>query len=97
VWQLRSGPGDQDVARAQNLSPHIIVSMERGAEALKVRETEICILRFSVESYVARKAPCGASVASGSARRSATVGIYPVALPVARYTFLGSAHPQAAT
>jgi hypothetical protein len=44
-----------------------------------------------------RSLPCSASVASGSAVLSVTVGIYPVALPVARHTFLGSAQPPSSS
>jgi hypothetical protein len=44
-----------------------------------------------------RRLPCSASVDGGSATRSATVGIHPVALPVARHTFLGSAQPPSSS
>jgi hypothetical protein len=44
-----------------------------------------------------RRLPCSASVASGSATLSATVVIHPVALPVARHTFLGIAQPPSSS
>ena len=58
VMQLRSGRRDQDPAKDQPLAPHFIVSVARGPEVSKVRSvTELCGLRVSVESYVARKGP----------------------------------------
>jgi hypothetical protein len=58
VLQLRYGRRDQDVARDRPLTPHFIVSVARGEEAQIVRSlTELCGFRFSVESYVAPKAP----------------------------------------
>jgi hypothetical protein len=44
-----------------------------------------------------RKLPCSVSVATGWTKLSGTVGIQPVALPVARHTFLGSAQPPSSS
>jgi hypothetical protein len=92
--QLRSGRRDQDVARDRPLTPHFIVSVARGAEDQKVRSlTEFCSSRVRWSRMLHRRLTCSVSLASGSATLSATVGIHPVALPVARHTFLGKAQP----
>jgi hypothetical protein len=58
VMQLRSGRRDQDPTKNRPLTPHFIVSVERGPEVSKVQSiTELCSLRVSVESYVAPKGP----------------------------------------
>jgi hypothetical protein len=50
VLQLRSGRGDQDVARDRPMTPHFIVSVARGTETQKMRFlTELCGLRVSVD------------------------------------------------
>jgi len=58
VLQLRSGLRDQETAKAHPLTPHFIVTVARGPEVAKVRSlTELCGLRFSVETYIAPKGP----------------------------------------
>ena len=49
---------DQDPAKDCPPTPHFIVSVARGTEVSKVRAlAELCVLRVSVESYVAPKGP----------------------------------------
>jgi hypothetical protein len=98
VLQLRYGRRDQDIGRESPQTPHLIVSVARGAEAQKVRSlTELCGFRVRWSRMLHRKLPCSASVARGSATLSETVGIHPVALPLARDTFLGSDQPPSSS
>jgi hypothetical protein len=56
VMHLLSKPGDQDPEKYSPLTPHFVVSVERGPDVSKVRSlTEICGLRVQVETYVAPK------------------------------------------
>jgi hypothetical protein len=56
--QLRSGRRDQEADKARPLTSHLIVSFARGLEVTKVRSvTELCVLRVSVETYIAPKGP----------------------------------------
>jgi len=58
VTQMRSGRRDPDPANDRPPTPHFIVSVARGPEVSKVRSlTELCCLRFSMESYVVPKSP----------------------------------------
>jgi len=58
VTQLRSGRRDPDPSKDRLPTPHIIVSVARGAEVSKVRSiTELRGLRVSVELYLTPKVP----------------------------------------
>jgi hypothetical protein len=58
VMELRSGRRDQDGAKDRPLTPHFIVSVLRGPDVTRVRSlTELCGLRFTVETYVAPMGP----------------------------------------
>jgi hypothetical protein len=58
VMHLRSKLRDQDPEKDRPLTPHYVVSVARGTEVAKVRSlTELCGLRFQVETYVAPKGP----------------------------------------
>jgi PAX-interacting protein 1 len=58
VLQLRSRRRAQEADKTRPLTPHFIVSVERGPEVAKVRFlTELCGLRVSVETYIAYKRP----------------------------------------
>ena len=56
VTQLRSGLRDQDQSKDRPPNTHIIKSVARRPEVSKVRSlTDVCSLRFSMESYVSPK------------------------------------------
>jgi hypothetical protein len=56
VMLLRSGRRDLDPAKDSPPTPHFVVSVARGPVVSRVRAlTELCGLRFSVETYVERK------------------------------------------
>jgi hypothetical protein len=58
VMELRSGRRDQDGAKDRPLTPHFIVSVLRRPDVTRLRsQTELCGLRFTVETYVAPMGP----------------------------------------
>jgi hypothetical protein len=73
VMKLRSGRRDQDPAKNRPPYPNFIVSLARGSEVSNVRSlTEICVLRVSVELYVAPKDHCSASATNALDTHSVT-------------------------
>ena len=58
IIQLRSGSREHDPVKNRPSTTHYIVSVARGAEESKVQSLkELCVLRLTVEWYVAPKAP----------------------------------------
>ena len=58
VMQLRSGRRDQNTEKYRPVTPHFIVTVERGPEVTKIRSiTQLCGLRVTVETYTAPKGP----------------------------------------
>jgi hypothetical protein len=98
VLQLRSGRRDQVVARDRPLTPHFIVSVALGAETQLVRFlTELCILRVSVESYVAPKAPLQCKRSQRFSHRQRNCGYPPRCFLCEEAPFLGIAQPPSSS
>ena len=70
-----------DDTRSRPLTPHFIVSVERGPEVVKLRSmTELCGLRVSVEKYIAPKGPLRCKLCQHFGRLSAA-DVYEIKQP----------------
>jgi len=78
VTQLCSGRGDQDPAKDHFSTPTLFYRWRGGLMCQKWINHDLCGLRVSVESYVAKRPTCNESAASASDTRSVTAVTPPV-------------------